>query len=88
MLYLFFCSDHRKNDVYPLTTTVEEGADFARSNGCDVVVAIGGGSIMDCAKGIAFLSKNPGDINEYIYNRQQSDIALPLVAVPTTCGTG
>lgn len=72
----------------PLTTTVEEGADFARSNGCDVVVAIGGGSIMDCAKGIAFLSKNPGDINEYIYNRQQSDIALPLVAVPTTCGTG
>lgn len=72
----------------PLTTTVEEGADFARSNGCDVVVAIGGGSIMDCAKGIAFLSENPGDINEYIYNRRQSDIALPLVAVPTTCGTG
>lgn len=72
----------------PLTTTVEEGAEFAKANGCDVVVAIGGGSIMDCAKGIAFLSTNTGDINEYIYNRKQSDTALPLVAIPTTCGTG
>ena len=41
----------------PLTTTAQEGADFAKANGCDVVVAIGGGSIMDCAKAIAFLSK-------------------------------
>ena len=38
----------------PLTTTAQEGADFAKANGCDVVVAIGGGSIMDCAKAIAF----------------------------------
>lgn len=52
----------------PLTTTAMEGADFAKANGCDVVVAIGGGSIMDCAKAIAFLSINDGDINDYIYN--------------------
>ena len=72
----------------PLTTTAMEGADFAKANGCDVVVAIGGGSIMDCAKAIAFLSINDGDINDYIYNRLQSDKALPLILIPTTCGTG
>lgn len=72
----------------PLTTTAEEGAAFAKANGCDVVVAIGGGSIMDCAKGIAFLALNSGDINDYIFNRKKSDKALPLVLIPTTCGTG
>lgn len=72
----------------PLITTAMEGADFAKANGCDVVVAIGGGSIMDCAKAIAFLSINDGDINDYIYNRLQSDKALPLILIPTTCGTG
>lgn len=72
----------------PLTTTAIEGAQFAKDNGCDVVVAIGGGSIMDCAKAIAFLALNDGDINDYIYGRLKSDTALPLVLIPTTCGTG
>lgn len=72
----------------PLTTTAEKGAEFAKSNGCDVVVAIGGGSIMDCAKAIAFLAVNEGNINDYIYNVKKSDSALPIVLVPTTCGTG
>lgn len=72
----------------PLTTTAMEGAIFAKENGCEVVVAIGGGSIMDCAKAIAFLAVNDGDINDYIYGREQSDQALPLILIPTTCGTG
>ena len=72
----------------PLTTTAMEGAEFAKENGCDVVVALGGGSIMDCAKAIAFLAVNDGDINDYIFNRLVSDVALPLILVPTTCGTG
>lgn len=53
-----------------------------------MVIAIGGGSIMDCAKGIAFMSVNEGDINDYIFNRKTSDKALPLIVIPTTCGTG
>lgn len=72
----------------PLTTTAMEGAEFAKENGCDMVVALGGGSIMDCAKAIAFLAVNDGDINDYIFNRLVSDVALPLILVPTTCGTG
>ena len=72
----------------PLTTTAIEGAEFAKANDCDVVVAIGGGSIMDCAKAIAFLAVNDGEINDYIFNRKVSDKALPLVLIPTTCGTG
>lgn len=72
----------------PLTTTAEEGAGVAKQENCDVVVGLGGGSIMDCAKAIAFLSVNEGDINDYIFNRKVSDKALPLVLVPTTCGTG
>ena len=72
----------------PLTTTAEEGAAYAREQGCDVVVAVGGGSIIDCAKGIAFMAENDGDINDYIFNRRRSDRALPLILIPTTCGTG
>ncbi len=72
----------------PLTTTAEEGALLARKEKIDCVVAIGGGSIMDCAKGIAFLALNDGDISDYIYNRKYSDKALPLILIPTTCGTG
>ena len=72
----------------PLTTTAEEGAKAAKENDCDVIVAIGGGSIMDCAKGIAFLAENDGDINDYIFARISSEKALPLVLIPTTCGTG
>ena len=72
----------------PLTTTAEEGADCARANGCDVVVGVGGGSVMDCSKGIAFLAENDGNINDYIFNIKTSDKALPIILVPTTCGTG
>ena len=75
-------------DANPLTTTALDGAALAKSESCDMVIAIGGGSIMDCAKGIAFMAVNEGDINDYIFNRKTSDKALPLIVIPTTCGTG
>ena len=75
-------------DANPLTTTALDGAALAKSESCDMVIAIGGGSIMDCAKGIAFMTVNEGDINDYIFNRKTSDNALPLIVIPTTCGTG
>jgi alcohol dehydrogenase class IV len=43
---------------------------------------------MDCGKSIAFLAVNSGDINDYIFNRIEGAEALPVIAIPTTCGTG
>lgn len=72
----------------PLTTTAIEAATFAKENVCDLVIGVGGGSIMDCAKAAAFLAVNDGDINDYIFNKIKSDNALPIILIPTTCGTG
>ena len=72
----------------PLTTTAEEGAAIAKNKGCDLVIGLGGGSVLDCAKAIAFLVKNNRDINDFIYNRYHGRGALPMIAIPTTCGTG
>jgi alcohol dehydrogenase class IV len=78
------------NQAVPNPTTViaSEGAKTANHFGCDMVIALGGGSVIDFAKAIAFLACNPGDIRDYIYNRATGNDALPLIAVPTTCGTG
>lgn len=77
-----------KVEPNPLTTTVYEGAELAVREGCDMVIALGGGSSLDAGKGIAFQAVNGGDISEYIYGIKTSDKALPVLAVPTTCGTG
>ena len=72
----------------PLTTTAEQAARIAKDNGCDMVIGVGGGSVMDCAKAAAFIAVNDGDINDYIFNRLKSGKALPIILIPTTCGTG
>lgn len=72
----------------PLASTVMKGAEKAKESGAEVIVGIGGGSIMDCSKAIAFAACNEGDIFEYIYGKKTGGKALPLVLVPTTCGTG
>ena len=72
----------------PLTTTVYEGVAQAKEAGCDVVVALGGGSIIDCAKAIGFAFCNEGDIFDYIYGVKSGSSSLPIIAIPTTCGTG
>lgn len=77
-----------KVEQNPQTATANTGADIAKAEGCDVVVGVGGGSIMDAAKAIAFLALNDGDISDYIFGRKSSEKALPIILVPTTCGTG
>lgn len=82
------CEIFDKVEQNPLTTTVYEGVDVIKETGCDVILGLGGGSIMDAAKSIAFSAKNPGDISEYIFGLKQGIDALPIILVPTTCGTG
>jgi alcohol dehydrogenase class IV len=73
----------------PTTTLAVQGAEMARSEGCDVIVGLGGGSVMDAAKGLAFAINNPGDLPDYIFGRRrQTGVVPPIVLIPTTCGTG
>ncbi|MGN0633716.1 MAG: iron-containing alcohol dehydrogenase [Oscillospiraceae bacterium] len=72
----------------PLTSTVYEAAALAKENGCDMVIGVGGGSVMDAAKAAAFCCVNGGDISEYIFGKKQGSGALPIILIPTTCGTG
>lgn len=72
----------------PLTTTAQKAAEIIKAQNCDMVIGIGGGSIMDCAKAAAFIACNDGDINDYIFNKKTSEKALPVILMPTTCGTG
>lgn len=82
------CEVFDKVTENPLTTTAIEGSLLVKERGCDVVLGVGGGSVMDCSKAIAFLAVNDGDINDYIFNKKVSSKALPIVLIPTTCGTG
>ena len=76
----------------PSVATVREGVARAREACCDVVVAIGGGSVLDAGKAVAALLAHPGDPLDYleIVGRGQplTQPSVPMIAVPTTAGTG
>lgn len=72
----------------PSIETCGQGAALCRENGCDVVVGLGGGSAMDAAKAIALLAVNPGGCEAYLAGEAPAHPHLPIVAVPTTAGTG
>ena len=76
----------------PTVDMIREGAARARQANCDVVIAIGGGSVLDTGKALAALLAHPGDPLDYleIVGKGQPLIrpSLPLIAVPTTAGTG
>lgn len=87
----------------PLRQTVNAGGWLAREQGCDFVVALGGGSVMDGSKGICVIAANPGhdeasnevagDIWDYVMGGTAKGLPipndpLPLVCVTTTAGTG
>jgi alcohol dehydrogenase class IV len=76
----------------PTISLVERGAADARRNRCDVVVALGGGSVIDAGKAIAALITNVDPVRDYLEvigkARPLTNRSVPLVAIPTTAGTG
>lgn len=77
----------------PTRENVMDGAKAVRDNGCDFVLALGGGSVMDCAKCIALMAANTGDIWDYSLSghggkKTPEFDAIPIVAVTTSAGTG
>ena len=73
----------------PTTKHVEEGLYFAKENGpIDLIVGLGGGSAMDCAKGINFLLTNGGKMDDYWGEGMATKPMLPSIGIPTTAGTG
>jgi len=66
----------------------EAGAGFAAQMGIDLIVAVGGGSSLDCAKAINFLLSNGGKMRDYWGYGKAARPMLPMIAVPTTAGTG
>lgn len=78
------------DDVHPNPTTddVDACVALAREAEIDLIVGLGGGSSMDCAKGANFLLTNGGKMSDYHGTGKATKPMLPMIAVPTTAGTG
>lgn len=73
----------------PTTRHVANGAQFAKNFGqLDFIIALGGGSAMDCAKGINFIHTNGGEMEDYWGMDKATKPMLPSIGIPTTAGTG
>jgi len=82
-------STYEKVQSNPTTTNSDEAAAIAKEDGCDVVVAVGGGSSIDAAKGAAVVAVLGGECADYLGGAELPPCEpLPIVAIPTTAGTG
>jgi alcohol dehydrogenase class IV len=82
------CDVHDAIPPNPSTGAVDAAAAQAREFGEAAVVALGGGSALDAAKGVALLAVNPGSAAEFDHRVEPQRPGLPLIAIPTTAGTG
>ncbi|WP_074116124.1 iron-containing alcohol dehydrogenase [Clostridioides difficile] len=71
----------------PTVTNVNKGLKILKSENCDFVITIGGGSPQDCGKAISILATNGGDIRDYEGINKTSKKCLPIIAITTTAGT-
>lgn len=77
----------------PVKEVIMEGAAFARENGCDFILALGGGAVLDSSKAISAMATNEGDLWDYVSGgtgkgKPLANKGLPIVTVPTSSGTG
>ena len=72
----------------PTVQSIQAGVKTAREGNYDCIIALGGGSPIDSAKAIAILAKHGGVMQDYRFPRIVTEQGLPVIAVPTTAGTG
>ena len=72
----------------PPAYTINNGAAFCKENGCDCLIAIGGGSAIDTARGINIVRKYGSKIEDFVSKLEITEPCEGLIAVPTTSGTG
>ena len=76
----------------PTEAAVRAAVEVYKTHGCDGLIAVGGGSSIDLAKGVAILATHPGNLKSYATieggSGRITDAVAPLIAVPTTAGTG
>ncbi|WP_312198756.1 iron-containing alcohol dehydrogenase [Stutzerimonas balearica] len=72
----------------PTAASIRAGVEMVRQGDFDSIVALGGGSPIDSAKAIGILGKFGGEMRDYRFPRDVSEAGLPLIAIPTTAGTG
>ena len=75
-------------NVNPDTAIIEAACDFGQPLKLDSIIGLGGGSSLDCAKGINFLLTNGGRMQDYVGYGKAGKPMLPMIAIPTTAGTG
>lgn len=72
----------------PTVSSIDAGVNMVREGGFDSIIAIGGGSPIDSAKAISIVGKFGGQVSDYKFPRDVSESGLPIIAIPTTAGTG
>ena len=72
----------------PTVSSIQAGVEMVRDGSYDSIIAIGGGSPIDSAKAISILGKYGGVMRDYKFPRIVSEPGLPIIAIPTTAGTG
>lgn len=72
----------------PSVETVMRARDLGLSRGCDFVIGVGGGSPMDAAKAVALMMRHGEADESYLFDAHAKTDPLPIVCIPTTCGTG
>ena len=77
-----------ENEPNPPIAACEKGYEVCKAENCDFIIGIGGGSNMDCAKGINILRFNPGPLIQYANFAKPFDVGTGLIMIPTTAGTG
>ncbi len=82
------CIPYSEVEPNPSLEVVEKGLALQREHGCDCLVALGGGSSIDTAKAIGILARHPGPLFKYEGANKIPGPIPPLLAIPTTAGTG